>query len=102
LLEDPGLTAAHLERHRRHGCPADHAVDMLRITCAYNGLRLGYCYDWRALSAELAVAGSVGIRRCEAGQSDDPAFRRLEHRHEPTEAATELIVEARKPGIPGD
>lgn len=63
--------------------------------------RLGYCYDWSALSAELAAAGFVGIRRCEAGQSDDPAFRGLEHRHEPTEAATELIVEARKPGIPG-
>ncbi len=26
--------------------------------------------------------------------------RGLEHRHEPTETATELIVEARKPGIP--
>lgn len=102
-LEDPGLTAAHLERHRRHGYPVDHAVDMLRITYAYNGHHLGCCYDWRALSAELAVAGFVGIRRCEAGQSDDPNFRGLEHRREPTEVATglvatELIVEARKPG----
>jgi hypothetical protein len=71
---------------------------MLRITYAYNGHHLGCCYDWRALSAELAVAGFVGIRRCEAGQSDDPNFRGLEHRREPTEVATELIVEARKPG----
>lgn len=96
-LEDPQLTAAHLDRHRRHGFPAEYPVDMLRITYAYHGHHLGYCFDWAALSAELAAAGFVDIRRYEAGQSDDPAFRDLEHRHEPTEAATELIVEARKP-----
>ena len=95
-LEDPQLTSAHLARHRRHGFPADHPVDMLRITYAYHGHHLGYCFDWMALSAELAAAGFVDIRRYEAGQSDDPLFRGLEHRHEATEAATELIVEARK------
>jgi predicted SAM-dependent methyltransferase len=95
-LEDPQLTAAHLERHRRYGFPAEYPVDMLRITYAYHGHHLGYCFDWAALSTELAAAGFVGIRRYEAGQSDDPAFRGLERRHEPTEAATELIVEARK------
>jgi predicted SAM-dependent methyltransferase len=95
-LEDPQLTAAHLARHRRHGFPADHPVDMLRITYAYHGHHLGYCFDWAALSGELAAAGFVDIRRYEAGYSDDPSFRGLEHRHESTEAATELIVEARK------
>ena len=95
-LEDSQLTAAHLDRHRRHGYPAEHPVDMLRITYVYHGHHLGYCFDWEALSTELAAAGFVDIRRCEAGQSDDPLFSGLEHRREPTEAATELIVEARK------
>jgi predicted SAM-dependent methyltransferase len=95
-LDDPQLTAAHLDRHRRHGFPAEHPVDMLRITYAYHGHHLGYCFDWAALSSELAAAGFVDIRRYEAGQSDDPVFRGLERRREPTEAATELIVEARK------
>lgn len=97
-LEDPQLTSAHLDRHRRHGFPADHPVDMLRVTYVYHGHHQGYCFDWASLSAELAAAGFVDVRRYEAGQSDDPAFRALENRHEPTEAATELIVEARKPG----
>jgi predicted SAM-dependent methyltransferase len=99
-LEDPELTAAHLDRHRRHGFPAEYAVDMLRITYAYHGHHLGYCFDWAALSAELATAGFVDIRRYEAGQSNDPVFRDLEHRQEPTEAATGLIVEARKAAVP--
>jgi predicted SAM-dependent methyltransferase len=96
-LDDPRLTADHLDRHRRHGYPADHAVDMLRVVYVYHGHHLGYCFDWRSLSAELARAGFAGVRRCDAGQSDDPAFRGLESRAEPTEAATELIVEAWKP-----
>jgi predicted SAM-dependent methyltransferase len=95
-LENPQLTAAHIDRHRRHGFPAEHAVDMLRVTYSYHGHHLGYCFDWAALSTELAAAGFVDICRYEAGQSDDPSFRQLENRHEPTEAATELIVEARK------
>jgi predicted SAM-dependent methyltransferase len=95
-LENPQLTAAHLDRHRRHGFPAEYAVDMLRITYAYHGHHLGYCFDYAALSAELSAAGFVDVRRYEAGQSDDPLFRGLERRDEPTEAATELIVEARK------
>lgn len=97
-LDNPELTAAHLDRHRRHGFPAEYPVDMLRITYAYHGHHLGYCFDWAALSAELAAAGFVDIRRYEVGESDDPVFRGLERRHEPTEAATELIVEARKAG----
>jgi predicted SAM-dependent methyltransferase len=95
-LEDPALTAAHLDRHRRHGYPAEHPADMLRVTYAYHGHHLGYIFDWAALSRELAAAGFSDVRRYEAGQSDDPAFQGLETRAEPTEEATELIIEARK------
>lgn len=38
----------------------------------------------------------MDIRRYEAGHSDDPSFDGLEHRLEPTDAATELIVEGCK------
>lgn len=95
-LENPVLTTAHLDRHRRHGYPAEHPADMLRVTYAYHGHHRGYIFDWDALSSELTDAGFVEVRRCEAGQSDDPAFQGLETRAEPTEDATELIVEARK------
>jgi predicted SAM-dependent methyltransferase len=95
-LDDPRLTADHLDRHRRHGYNAEHPVDMLRVTFVYHGHHRGYCFDWAALSAELSSAGFVDIRRHDAGESDDPVFRALERRDEPTEAATELIVEARK------
>jgi len=95
-LENAQLTADHLDRHRRHGFPAEHPVDMLRVTFVYHGHHRGYCFDWAALSAELASAGFADIRRYEAGKSDDPVFRTLERRDEPTEVATELIVEARK------
>jgi predicted SAM-dependent methyltransferase len=95
-LEDPKLTSAHLERHRRHGYPAEYPADMLRVTFAYHGHHLGYIFDWAALSSELAAVGFTDIRRYEAGQSDDDDFQNLETRAEPTEEATELIVEARK------
>lgn len=95
-LEDPELTSAHLDRHRSHGYPAEHPADMLRVTYAYHGHHRGYIFDLAALSAELARAGFGDIRRYEAGQSDDLEFKGLETRAEPTAAATELIVEARK------
>jgi predicted SAM-dependent methyltransferase len=95
-LEDPALTANHLDRHRRHGYQAEYPADMLRVTYAYHGHHLGYIFDWAALSNELAAAGFIEIQRYEAGESNDPAFKGLETRAEPTEAATELIVEARK------
>ncbi|HEX3731483.1 MAG TPA: hypothetical protein VHU91_00960 [Mycobacteriales bacterium] len=95
-LEDPTLTAAHLDRHRRLGYPAEHPADMLRVTYAYHGHHEGYIFDLDALSREFSAAGFIDVRRCEAGQSDDPAFQGLEARAEPTEEATELIVEARK------
>jgi len=96
-LDNPQLTADHLARHRRHGYPADHPVDMLRITYVYHGHHQGYCFDWSSLSAELLACGFVDVGRYEAGVSDEPLFDGLERREEPTEAATELIVEARKP-----
>ena len=96
-LEDPQLTTAHLDRHRRRGYPAEYPADMFRVTYAYHGHHQGYVFDWAALSAELEAAGFTDVRRYEAGQSDDPELRGLENRQEPTEAATELIVEARKP-----
>lgn len=95
-LEDAELAAAHLDRHRRHGYPAEHPADLLRVTYAYHGHHRGYIFDWAALSAELARAGFGDIRRYAAGHSDDPEFKGLETRAEPTEAATELIVEARR------
>ena len=95
-LEDPQLTAAHLDRHRRHGYPAEHPADMLRVTYAYHGHHAGYIWDWEALSSELAATGFTDIRRYAAGESEDPNFQGLETRAEPTEAATELIVEARR------
>jgi predicted SAM-dependent methyltransferase len=96
-LEDPALTSAHLDRHRRHGYPAEHSADMLRVTYAYHGHHSGYIFDWAALSAELAAIGFTDIHRHDVGHSDDPEFQGLETRAEPTEAATELLVEARKP-----
>lgn len=96
-LEDPALTAAHLDRHRRHGYPAEHPADLLRVTYAYHGHHEGYIFDWQALSSELAAAGFTDVRRYETGKSDDPEFQDLETRAEATEEATELIVEARKP-----
>lgn len=97
-LEDAQLTAAHLDRHRRHGFPVEYPVDMLRVTYSYHGHHEGYCFDWEALSSELSVAGFVDIRRFSAGESSEPAFRGLETRDEASEVATELIVEARKSG----
>ena len=95
-LHDLELTSAHLDRHRRAGYPAEHPADMLRVTYAYHGHHEGYIFDWDALSAELARAGFTDVRRFEVGQSDDPEFKGLETRSEPTDAATELIVEGRK------
>jgi predicted SAM-dependent methyltransferase len=95
-LEDPQLTAAHLERHCRHGFPAHYPADMLRVTFAYHGHHRGYIFDWASLSTELSTAGFSDVRRYDAGHSDDPEFCGLEQREEPTEVATELIVEGRK------
>lgn len=95
-LDNPQLTAEHLDRHRRHGYQIEHSVDMLRVTYAYWGHHRGYCFDWAALSVELTRAGFVDVRRHEIGESADPVFRGLEQRAEPTEVATQLVIEARK------
>lgn len=67
--ENPRLTADHLDRHRRHGFPAEHPVDMLRVTYAYHGHHRGYCFDWAAFSAELAAAGFTDIGRLTPGRA---------------------------------
>lgn len=96
-LHDPDLTARHLERHRRLGYDVHYPVDLLRVTFSESGHHVGFCYDWHALSRELQLAGFVDVRRYAAGESDDPFLRDLEARTEPTEAATSLIAEGRKP-----
>jgi predicted SAM-dependent methyltransferase len=88
--------ATHLERHRERGYSAEHPVDVLRVTFSENGHR--FCYDFDSLRCELEWAGFVDVRRHEAGESDEPEFRDLESRVDPTEVATTLAVEARKPG----
>jgi predicted SAM-dependent methyltransferase len=96
-LDDPDLTARHLERHRKVGYDVHYPVDLLRVTFSECGHHTGFCYDFDALSTEMARAGFVDIERCAAGQSNDPYLRELEARTESTEAATSLIVEARRP-----
>lgn len=96
-LDDPALTDSHLARHRRAGYTVDHSVDMLRVTFAEAGHHLGYIYDFESLSAELAGAGFTDVTRREAGEVGNEVFEQLESRTEPTEVATELVIEARRP-----
>jgi predicted SAM-dependent methyltransferase len=98
-LDDPVLTAAHLDRHRRAGYAVAHPIDLLRVTFAEAGHYLGYIYDFASLTAELEAAGFTDVSRREAGESSEAAFRGLENRAEPTEIATELVVEARRPPV---
>ena len=99
-LERGSKCATHLERHRSRGYSAEHQVDMLRVTFSENGHC--FCYDFDSLRVELQRAGFVDVRRHEAGHSDEPEFRGLESRVDPTEVATTLAVEARKPYPRGD
>jgi predicted SAM-dependent methyltransferase len=96
-LNDPDLTVRHLERHRRAGYDVYYPVDLLRVTFSECGHHLGFCYDWAALSSELQHAGFVEIERFATGDSNDPVFKNLEARMEPTEAATSLVIEGKKP-----
>jgi predicted SAM-dependent methyltransferase len=96
-LNDPDLTSRHLERHRRFGYDVHYPVDLLRVTFSECGHHLGFCYDFNALSGELDRAGFVDIERFAPGESNDPILWNLEARTEPTEGATSLIVEARRP-----
>jgi predicted SAM-dependent methyltransferase len=88
-----------MERHRRHGYDVTHPVDLLRIAFTTSGHHLGYPFDEASLRAELHDAGFVDIRRCRAGQSDDPILRGLEARSEPVEDAVMLTLEADAPRI---
>jgi hypothetical protein len=65
-----------LERHRRHGYTIEHNVDLLRVTFCTSGHERGYLHDFGSLSVELARTGFLDIRRCEAGSSQAPCFRR--------------------------
>ena len=51
-LEHSALTAAHLDRHRRHGYPAEHPADMLWVTYAPHGQR-----DAGKRDAQLPLVG---------------------------------------------
>jgi predicted SAM-dependent methyltransferase len=97
-LERSTLAEEHLERHRKVGYDVWHLADLLRVTFVYHGHDKGYIYDEESLRAELVDAGFVDVRRWTAGESDVDALRGLEKRLGPTEAATELILEATKPG----
>jgi predicted SAM-dependent methyltransferase len=97
-LNDPDLAARHLERHRRFGYDVYYPVDLLRVTFSECGHHVGFCYDWDSLSAELQRAGFVDVERFGPGESNDARLKNLEARMEATEAATSLIVEARRPG----
>jgi hypothetical protein len=50
-----------------------------------------------SLSTELQKVGFVDVKRVQPGQSEDPLLKNLEARMEPSEAATSLVVEARRP-----
>jgi predicted SAM-dependent methyltransferase len=96
-LEGGATCDEHLARHRRRGYAAEHPVDLLRVTFSENGH--DFCYDLESLTAELLQAGFVDVRRQEVGESDVPELRSLESRADPTEVATTLVVEARKPAV---
>jgi predicted SAM-dependent methyltransferase len=93
-LDNGNLAATHLQRHQSKGIPATHPVDLLRVTFAEAKHYLGYCYDYAALSEEMAAVGFSDIHREEAGDSIDPAFNGLEARATDSERATALIVVA--------
>jgi len=61
-----------------------------------SGHYLGFCYDYRALAAELEAVGFV-VQRCATGESEYAELRGLETRTHPAESATQLCVEAIKP-----
>jgi hypothetical protein len=48
----------------------------------------------------LIRAGFLDVERFAPGESNDPLLKNLESRIGPTEAATSLIAEGRKPGPP--
>lgn len=96
-LADDGHTKEVLDWHGREGHVAAHRVDLLRVAFTEYGHHLGYLWDIDSLSAELVRAGFVDPRRCEAGESRDPALRGLERRISSVEAETQLNIEADVP-----
>ena len=84
-------TRLQMEKSSRTGCDVHHPVDLLCATFQDCGHHAGNLWDFRSLSAELESAGLKNIRRCVAGQSDDPDLRSLESRPEFV-----LIVEGKR------
>jgi predicted SAM-dependent methyltransferase len=96
-LDNPELSARHLQRHRDHGYQVYYPVDLLRITFTTSGHERGYLWDYASLAAELSAAGYTQIMRCECNESPHPALRNIETRATETEVATTLVIEAQKP-----
>ncbi|MCX5201114.1 methyltransferase domain-containing protein [Streptomyces sp. NBC_00237] len=82
-------TVRQMARDRQAGYEMHHPVDLLRSMFQDCGHHEGYLWDFDTLTAELEAAGFTAVRRCAAGESDDPALRGLESR-----PGLALIVEA--------
>jgi predicted SAM-dependent methyltransferase len=94
-LERGDFVERALDRNREAGYEVHHPVDLLRVMFAEADHHLGFLWDEQALTTELSAAGFVHVKRCEVGDSDDPAFKGLESRTASEEALTTLVVEAR-------
>lgn len=94
-LEMTPAAQEFLRLHRDRG-EAYHDVDVVRIPFNHFGHHLGYVHDEQSLTAELAGAGFIGIKRHEVGESDDHSYRNLEARDSATDAALSLVLEAEK------
>jgi predicted SAM-dependent methyltransferase len=95
-LDNGDLARAGLERHRERGRDLTYPVELLFQVFTQHGHHKGFLYDLESLGGEMRAAGFEVSRR-EAGDSEDPDLRGLEARLHPTEVATTLIVEGRKP-----
>ena len=100
-LHDPQVTGQIIKRHRRRGyADVRFPVDVLRVCLSGEGPHW-YLWDFESLSAEMALAGFVSVRRMEAGESADPVLQGLERRSLPEEAAVTLVVEGIRGGPEG-
>ena len=95
-LENGELARQGIQRSAELGRAIDHPVQLLAQVYVGSGHYLGFCYDYRALAAELEAVGFV-VQRCATGESEYAELRGLETRTHPAESATQLCVEAVKP-----
>lgn len=82
-LEDPALTSAHLDRHRRHGYPAEHPADMLRVTYAYHGHHRGYIFDGPRCLTSLPQPASATFTATTPDTAMIPSSRDLRRARNP-------------------